>query len=83
MDRITKSLLEEFSRESGLSHLPDEDQFEHLAAYLTAGRHVGESFDTGEPARIFRRHKLLRGCAHGKSIQVSSRSAGASGPARF
>jgi hypothetical protein len=36
-----------------------------------------------EPARIFRRHKLLRGCAHGKSIQVSSRSAGASGPARF
>ena len=48
MDRITKSLLEEFSRESGLSHHPDEDQFEHLAAYLTAGRHVGESFDTGD-----------------------------------
>ena len=25
----------------------------------------------------------MRGCAHGKSRQVSSRSAGASGPARF
>src|SRR5512134_3085410 len=48
MDRITKSLLDEFSREHDLSKLPEEKQFEHFAAYLTAGRLLSESFDTSD-----------------------------------
>lgn len=48
MDRITKSLLEEFSREHDLVKLPEEKQFEHFACYLTAGRFLSETFDTSE-----------------------------------
>ena len=46
MDRITKSLLDEFSREHDLVKLPEEKQFEHFASYLTAGRFLSEAFDT-------------------------------------
>ena len=48
MDRITKSLLEEFSRESQLAQLPEDTRFEHFTASLTVGRHLEDSFDTSE-----------------------------------
>lgn len=48
MDRITKSLLEEFSREHGILSLGEDKQFEHLAAFLAAGKHHTETFDTSE-----------------------------------
>jgi hypothetical protein len=48
MDRITKSLLDEFSREHDLGKLPEERQFEHFASYLTAGRFLSEAFDTSD-----------------------------------
>src|SRR6266849_159522 len=48
MDRITKSLLEEFSREHDLPKLSEDKQFEHFASYLTAGRSLSEAFDTFE-----------------------------------
>ena len=48
MDRITKSLLEEFSREHDLAKLPEEKQFEHFACHLTAGRFLSEAFDTSD-----------------------------------
>ena len=43
-----KSLLDEFSREHDLGKLSEEKQFEHFAAYLTAGRHLSEAFDTSD-----------------------------------
>jgi hypothetical protein len=46
MDRITKSLLDEFSREYGVAKLPEDKQFEHFACYLTLQRHHSETFDT-------------------------------------
>jgi len=48
MDRITKSLLDEFSKEHDLLSLGEDKRFEHLAVYLTVSRHYGETFNTGE-----------------------------------
>lgn len=48
MDRITKSLLDEFSAEHGLKTSAEDKQFEHLAAFLTIGRHYAETFDTAD-----------------------------------
>jgi AIPR protein len=48
MDRITQSLLDEFSSESDIVDLPEERRFEHFASYLNVGRHLGESFDTAD-----------------------------------
>jgi hypothetical protein len=45
MDMITASLLEEFSKEHDLEGLPEEQQFEHLAAYVAIRRQVDETFD--------------------------------------
>lgn len=50
MDRITKTLLDEFAIEAGLTQLPESAQFEHFASYLNIGRHVSESFDTADVA---------------------------------
>lgn len=50
MDRITKSLLDEFSKESGLAMLAEEVRFEHFAASLTIGKHYGDTFDTNDTA---------------------------------
>jgi hypothetical protein len=50
MDRITKSLLDEFSRERDLSKLPEDKQFEHFAIYLTVQRFLSETLDTYDPA---------------------------------
>lgn len=48
MDKITKSLLEEFSKEHGLSSLAEDKQFEHLASYLAVSRHHGEAFESAD-----------------------------------
>jgi hypothetical protein len=48
MDKITKHLLEEFSRHHDLVRLPEDKQFEHFAAYLVMTRFHGETFDTAD-----------------------------------
>jgi hypothetical protein len=48
MDRITKSLLEEFSRESQIEKLPEDSRFEHFTSFLTIGRHLVDTFDTSD-----------------------------------
>lgn len=50
MDRITKSLLDEFSADAGIGALEESSRFERFASYLTIGRHLGESFDTADVA---------------------------------
>jgi hypothetical protein len=46
MDRVSESLLTEFSSERGLSHLSEDKRFEHFASFITIGRHYSETFDT-------------------------------------
>ena len=46
MDRITKSLLEEFVLTNTLEALPEESQFEHFCGTLITSRHYAESFDS-------------------------------------
>ena len=48
MDRITKSLLTEFTSEQNLEALPEDKQFEHFAAFLTICRSLSEALDTSE-----------------------------------
>jgi hypothetical protein len=48
MDRITKSLLEEFSREQDIASLDEDKRFEHFSSYLTVGRYLSEAFDTSD-----------------------------------
>lgn len=48
MDRITKSLLTEFTTERNLDALPEDTQFEHFAAFLTVGRSLAEGFETAD-----------------------------------
>jgi hypothetical protein len=44
--RITQSLLGEFSDAAGTSGLPEDQRFEHFAAFLAISRHLAETFDT-------------------------------------
>src|ERR1700691_4480329 len=46
MDRVTESLLTEFSAERGISLLDEDKRFEHFTSFITVGRHFSESFDT-------------------------------------
>jgi hypothetical protein len=46
MDRITTSILEEFSKENELGKLDESDRFEHLAAFLAIRRHFSRALDT-------------------------------------
>ena len=46
MDRVTESLLNEFSNERGISHLPEDKRFEHFVSFITVGRHYADTFDT-------------------------------------
>lgn len=48
MDRITKSLLDEFVAEHGLCELPEDRAFEHFASHLAVSSHHGESFSTDD-----------------------------------
>lgn len=50
MDRITKSLLDEFSTDAGIASLPEEERFEHFSSFLTVSRYNPETFDTGDVA---------------------------------
>ncbi|RKR81825.1 AIPR protein [Mucilaginibacter gracilis] len=46
MDRITKSLLEEFVKQNDLVSLPEETAFEHFTGYLVTSNHYTETFST-------------------------------------
>lgn len=46
MDRVSESLLNEFSSERGIAHLPEDKRFEHFVSFITVGQHYTESFDT-------------------------------------
>ena len=48
MDRITKSLLDEFVSENSLGALPEQDAFEHFVAFLTTSTHFSGSFASGD-----------------------------------
>ena len=48
MDRITKSLLDEFSRDYSLDDFHEDKPFEHVASYVTVHRQYSETFDTSE-----------------------------------
>ena len=48
MDKISRSLMNEFARDHQLAHLPEDQQFEHFAAYVSISRHYSETFDTTE-----------------------------------
>ena len=48
MDRISESLLNEFSSDQDITALPEDVRFEHFASYLTVRRHFTETFDTSE-----------------------------------
>jgi len=48
MDRITTSLLEEFSLEAQLGKLAEDARFEHFTSFLTIGRSLEDTFDTGD-----------------------------------
>ncbi len=46
MDRITKSLLEEFVKQNDLGLLPEETAFEHFTGYLVTSNHFTETFSS-------------------------------------
>ena len=46
MDRISESLLIEFSSEHEISNLPEDKRFEHFSSFITVRRHYADSFDT-------------------------------------
>jgi hypothetical protein len=48
MDRITESLLTEFSTEHGIEALEEYKRFEHFASYLVVRDEHSESFDTSD-----------------------------------
>ena len=48
MDRVTKSLLDEFVNQNGLQNLPEETAFEHFTGYLVTSRHYTESFSSDD-----------------------------------
>ncbi len=48
MDRITRSLLDEFSQEAQLGAQPEDARFEHFTSFLTISRSLEDSFDTGD-----------------------------------
>ncbi len=46
MDRITKSMLNEFIKENALEALPEDESFENFTGYLTTTEHYTESFSS-------------------------------------
>jgi len=48
VDKITESMLDEFSKENELSDLKQDDRFEHFVTYAVVQRLYGETFDTGD-----------------------------------
>ena len=47
MDRVSESLLTEFSEEHNLQ-VSEDQRFEHFAGYITVQRHYAETFDPGD-----------------------------------
>jgi len=50
VDRITKSLLNEFVQQNSLQTLPEDEAFEHFCGYLVTSRHYSESFSSDDIA---------------------------------
>ncbi len=48
MDRVSDSLLKEFSNEHEISHLKEDMRFEHFISFITVSRHYAETFDTAD-----------------------------------
>lgn len=48
MDRISESLLKEFCASYDLTGLPEDQQFEHFASYITIKRNYSGTFNTGD-----------------------------------
>lgn len=48
MDRVTDSLLNEFSAEHGIAHLAEDKRFEYFAAFITTKKHYPQSFSTSD-----------------------------------
>ena len=48
MDRITASLLGEFSKEHDLNSRPEGERFEHFVTHVVVRRHFSQLFDTAE-----------------------------------
>lgn len=48
MDRISKSLLEQFVAENSFETLEEDVAFEHFTSYLCVSKHYSESFDTDD-----------------------------------
>jgi hypothetical protein len=48
MDRVSESLLTEFSHEHGIDALPEDQRFEHFAGYITVQRHYADTFDSAD-----------------------------------
>jgi hypothetical protein len=48
MDRITKSLLDEFVSQNDLASLAEDQQFERFCGFLAVSGHSQESVDTGD-----------------------------------
>src|SRR5262245_25960604 len=48
MDRITESLLNEFSEENGITTLLESKRFEHFCCFVTVRKHHSDHFDTAD-----------------------------------
>ena len=48
MDRITKSLLDEFVKQNGLELLAEETAFEHFTGYIVTSKHYTETFSSDD-----------------------------------
>jgi hypothetical protein len=48
MDRISESLVNEFSAEQNITSLPEDKRFEHFASFIVVKRHYQYTFDTDD-----------------------------------
>ena len=48
MDRITKSLLQQFVADNHLEALPEDRAFEHFCGYLSTGKHYADTFSSDD-----------------------------------
>jgi hypothetical protein len=48
MDRVSETLLTEFSNAHDIAKLNEEKRFEHFVCFITIGRHYNDTFDTAD-----------------------------------
>jgi len=48
MDRITKSLLDKFTKQNNLNDFSEDKAFEHFIGYIITSLHYQESFDSND-----------------------------------